>query len=101
MFNSGTGDLPVYIGCGADVDLLRWCHWSIRHAAAQTPSTATLHAMLEESADDPARFQTADGRRALSDYSARVWRWAVAQPVTDAAAMTAAEYAEFWQERLP
>lgn len=102
-----TGDLPTFIASGLDVDLLRWCHWAARHTAAQTTDPGTVYRIVEDTAagliaplindNDPQSINTPDGRRSLSDYSGRMFRWAIVglQPAPSAP-VTAEEYEQMW-----
>ena len=93
MFSAG--DLPIFTASGVDVDVLRWCHWSVRHSAAMTANAAHVWQMIED--PDNERWQSSDGTLALQEYAARMWKWAVTPAPIEVAAITDSEYEEFWR----
>ena len=92
----GTGDLPIFCASGVDVDVLRWVHWSARHAAAMDPDPALVWRLVEETAAGVEPSGTPAGDAALRDYIGRVWRWAIAPAPSPVGEFTPENYEAFW-----
>jgi hypothetical protein len=85
------GDYPLFTASGLPVEMLAWCAWRLRHAAAMSPDRSyVLHVVKESQTDelDADRLQTDAGRFALSTYFRRAWQWASVTPGSEQLDMT-------------
>lgn len=69
-----SGDLPPFTASGVDPKILASLPWKVRHAAAASPSTATVYKWLEQfvHAEPTVEWPTAPG---LDEYVGRFQAW--------------------------
>ena len=73
MFAGGTADLPPFLASGLNPQLLLQLPYTARHAAAAEPDVAKVHAIFEQSSEDPHLIVAHEG---LNAAVGRVRAWA-------------------------